>query len=335
MHDLDQAISGLLDQKDERGIIEILKTSKARGDYVLTYTPTGEKFSLLASAIPKGWTELALHLIEQGADVNKREGQTPLMLACAIGNRPVIEALIVRGAKMDVKSSKSDGETDDTALMISGEKHDAWAVKRLLEAGADPSVLNYRNQSAVHQALVPQPTPAATEVVTALLEAGCPLLGTELHYPVSRRDVAMTRLLIDRGCPLDAMFGHDEYAGPKRGETPLTTAVRAQHSDTTDAPEIGLHPTEAPRVEIVGMLLKAGADPNAPGPKGRTPLMIAVLEKHRRLLEMLLEAGADTAFVPPKTKDGSALDLARKKGADEMVALMEARPGRARGAKGR
>ena len=181
---------------------------------------------------------------------------------------------------MDLKTPKGESESDDTALMIAAEKADLWAVQRLIRAGADAKILNSRKQSAIHSALVPKPSAQAMEVVRELIAAGCPLLGTELHFPVCRRDVEMTRLLLERGCPVDVPFAYNEYAGPKKGETPLTSAVRFQQSDTNDAPEVGLTPTEPQRLEIARILLAAGADPNLFGAKGWTPLMIAVAEKH-------------------------------------------------------
>jgi hypothetical protein len=38
----------------------------------------------------------------------------------------------------------------------------------------------------------------------------------------------------------------------------MTSAVRRQHSDVTDAPEIGLTPTEEQRVEITRLLWRGG-----------------------------------------------------------------------------
>ena len=203
--------------------------------------------------------------------------------------------------------------------MIAAEKADVWAVKRLLRAGAGAKVLNFRKQSAIHSALKPKPSVGVVEIVRALIDAGTPLLGTELHFPVYQRDVEMTRLLLDRGCPLNVPFTYNEYAGPKKGETPLTSAVRSQPIDTTDAPEIGLTPTEPQRLEIARLLLTAGVDPNLPGAKGWTPLMIAVAEKHLELARMLLKAGADPRRVPPNVKIESPAALAAKKGLAEFV----------------
>ena len=322
----DQQISLLLEQKDEKGIIALLEEGRADGDYVLTYHPTGERFPLLFAAIERNWTELALWLVGHGADANlKDHGITALMDACLHEDHRVIEELIARGAKLDVKSPRGGGETDDTALMIAAERHDLWAVERLLRAGADAKILNHKKQSAIHYALEPRPRPHVPDIVRSLLRAGCPLLGTELHFPVFRRDVAMTRLLLDHGVPLDAAYPHDEYAGPKKGETPLTTAVRWQHSDTTDAPEIGLVPTAEQQVEIEAILLAAGAGLDVPGPKGWTPLMIAVGQKHRPLAQMLLRAGADPNLAPAGPKGESAAALATRKGLDEFVAILKER----------
>jgi ankyrin repeat protein len=159
------------------------------------------------------------------------------------------------------------------------------------------------------------------EVVRALVAAGCPLLGTELHYPVCRRDVATTHLLLGLGCPPDEPFGFNESDGPKKWETPLTTAVRTRHTDEDDLPELGLPCTEPQRLEVTSLLLAAGADPNRPGAKGLTPLSIAVGQRHLGLAEMLVGAGADPDFVPPGGKGKSPAALAAEKGVGEFVRL--------------
>jgi ankyrin repeat protein len=318
----DRQVSRLLDKEDEQGILAMVRDGAVGADDPVTYAPAGETVWLLPAAIRRGWTDLALELIQRGADIDRREqGQTPLMFACAFQNHPVIEVLVERGAKLDLKTPKGESESDDSALMIAAEKADVWAVKRLLRAGANAKVLNFRKQSAIHSALKPKPSVGVVEIVRALIDAGTQLQGTELHFPVYQRDVEMTRLLLDRGCPLNVPFTYNEYAGPKKGETPLTSAVRSQPIDTTDAPGIGLTPTEPQRLEIARLLMAAGADPNLPGAKGWTPLMIAVAEKHLELARMLLKAGADPRRVPPNVKIESPAALAAKKGLEKFMQL--------------
>jgi ankyrin repeat protein len=294
--EIDLEISRLIDKEEPASLLAFVREAELPADYVVTYSKTREQFRLLSTAVTRRWTDLAVYLIENGADVNRKEhGVTALMDACLAKDHVTIEALLARGAKLDLKSPRGGGEADDTALMSAAEQQDAWAVKRLLQAGADPTITNYLKQSAIHYALMPRPIPGATEIVIALLDAGCPLVGTEIHFPVCRRDVEMTWLLIERGSPVDVSIPYSEYAGPKKGETPLTTAVRTQMSDITDEPAVGLFPTHALRLEITRMLLGAGADPNIPGAKGQKPLTIAIRQKTPDLEDILIAAGAEEA----------------------------------------
>ncbi|KAG9346086.1 hypothetical protein JZ751_007904, partial [Albula glossodonta] len=46
-------------------------------------------------------------------------------------------------------------------------------------------------------------------------------------------------------------------------------------------------------VAVASLLIKAGADVNARDKNGKTPLMVAVLNNHEKLVQLLLEKGAD------------------------------------------
>lgn len=79
--------------------------------------------------------------------------------------------------------------------------------------------------------------------------------------------------------------------------------------------------------DIVKTLLHYKADPNIPDEDGDTALSI-VIKRHShnidyclRLVRILLEAGAD--FGIKNKKDKTALDIARKKGFEELVELIE------------
>jgi hypothetical protein len=126
-------------------------------------------------------------------------------------------------------------------------------------------MIKYRHETAIHHALMcyfvkPHPKPEATEIVNLLLEAGCPLLGTELHYSVYRRDVAMTKLLLDHGSPANvalAANGSHEKDGPRKGDTPLVVE-RMNSIDLIDG-NFDFEPTDARRAAITELLQSAGA----------------------------------------------------------------------------
>lgn len=74
-------------------------------------------------------------------------------------------------------------------------------------------------------------------------------------------------------------------------------------------------------LEIVRLLLAAGADPNVRQQAGFTPLQAAALHGDLEMVEVLLDAGADPAL---RSDDGkSAADLAREKGHAAVVTRLE------------
>jgi len=98
---------------------------------------------------------------------------------------------------------------------------------------------------------------------------------------------------------------------PSSNETPLTAAIRAKDAARVAAAiaagadargmDTEFHMplvTLAALVgddEVVQRLLDAGADPNAPGGDGRTPLHAAAFAGHLPIVQRLLEAGANSA----------------------------------------
>ena len=91
--------------------------------------------------------ELAHALIERGADVN-RKGWTPLHYAATRGHRDMMRLLLDNHAYID---SESDNGT--TPLMMAAFYASPLAVKLLLEEGADPTLINHGNASALDLAM--------------------------------------------------------------------------------------------------------------------------------------------------------------------------------------
>jgi len=112
---------------------------------------------------------------------------------------------------------------------------------------------------------------------------------------------------------LAAFFGHRAIVEflLKNGADVKTAARNAQKVTA-------LHGAVARRdVEIVKMLLEAGADPNARQERGFAPLHDAAANGNARLVELLLTHGA---LADAKTDDGKApADMAAERGHKEVV----------------
>lgn len=108
---------------------------------------------LMASA-NRNIKELAVYLLDRGADVNRRvdvkdshlNGNTPLFFA--VGNRPIFDLFLERGADPLARNSR-----DETLLhqaLCSHEETDF--IKYLLDLGVDPALRNRFGQNAAEYA---------------------------------------------------------------------------------------------------------------------------------------------------------------------------------------
>ena len=90
--------------------------------------------SLLIRAIVSGYKDIALALLEAGADVHAKDsnGWTALHWACAMGSKEMVEALINRGSRVN-KEGRFEGRTP---LILAEEKGRKAISMCLLRAGA-------------------------------------------------------------------------------------------------------------------------------------------------------------------------------------------------------
>jgi len=230
--------------------------------------------------------ELVRACLQAGADVNALvgHGHTILHRAAMWADGAVIALLLQAGA--DVNARDDD---DETPLHLAAENSNLAAVTILLEAGADVHARGgYWPSTPLHVAARHE----GAEVVNALLDAGADVnagaggYGTPLMYAAEMRGTiteAVTALL-------DA--GADVNLANASGTTPLLQTM---------VPRLlpGAHS------ELPLKLLALGADPNARGDRGLTPLYKAAwaVADGPRVIRALLEAGADPGTL---TNDGAS-----------------------------
>jgi len=104
-------------------------------------TAVGETPLMLAAI--QNQVELCQVLIDRGADVN-RPGWTPLHYAATRGHREVIRLLLEHDAYIDSESSQGV-----TPLMLAARYGSPLSVKLLLEEGADPTLADSKNATAL------------------------------------------------------------------------------------------------------------------------------------------------------------------------------------------
>ena len=261
-------------------------------------------------------------LLDRGANVNAREaerGQTALMAAAAGKHADVVKALIEHGAEVNART-----ESGFTSLMFAAQQGDLESARTLVANGADVNAVAARYGDALTVA-----TAGGHEAVALFLveEGSDPNVAdadgiTPLHYAMAR---GMAEII--SAAPTSAY--DDAYKVRPANMRELTKAlvegganpnVQIKKVLVTFGTTVGLHGPGVPSmvdatpfllaatsadVNLMRMLLAAGADPQLPGRGNTTPLMAAAGgawngyrredEKEMALeaVKLLVELGAD------------------------------------------
>jgi ankyrin repeat protein len=141
----EKGVAALLVAMQSESPKSALVLAKHPQTHIHMQTQLGETPLMLAAI--NNQIDLAQTLIQRGADVNK-PGWTPLHYASTRGHREMMRLLIENEAYID-----SESENGTTPLMMAAYFASPLAVKLLLEEGADPTLVNSANVSALDMAL--------------------------------------------------------------------------------------------------------------------------------------------------------------------------------------
>ncbi len=306
--------------------------------------------SALYEAVRKQSIDMARMLIAKGADVNfvneQNIGATPLMMAAAYNEIPIVNLLLETGADVNLPDTNGDPAINWAAYYGYTD-----VAEQLLKAGADTEQVGHGNPREIamrrgHQDFVrlmaraaeielPSPDTAlliegvATENMDAIEDAlalgtsanatdfsGRPILGLAARTG----NVELVARLVEAGAEADAV---DEI-----GFSPLMEAVRDNKIDVARylisldadvnrrsyANALYLTPMHMAGLsgnpDMVQLLADAGADIDPKGRENGTPLLWTLGEGKMDAVMKLLELGAD-----PHHKNSygfSAADFARQ-----------------------
>jgi len=251
----------------------------------------------------KQFFELVDTLIKKGADVNakKNDGDAPLHRAY-ICNVDVIRLLIEKDA--DVNAS---GRFGWRPIHMASRHGSIENVRFLIEKGADVKARDNAGDTSLHSAS----RSGNVVIVRFLIEEGLDVNvrdnegKTSLHSASQSGNVVMVRFLIEKGVDINARSNDGKTLLHAAGSaemmqfllenSALTVNVRDNNGYSTLHSVISssFSHNSSILVEMVRFLIEKGADVNARGQHGETPLFGAALRSKIEVLHLLIENGAD------------------------------------------
>ena len=251
----------------------------------------------LFAAAEANCATLATHLVNEGASVAARDrlGGTALPHAARAGHAPVIRLLLARGAELNIRTVEGT-----TPLFVAVEQNRTAAAQALVEAGAD---VNIPGKGAV------TPLGAAaingnSTLIDLLLERGAdPALAdlggkVPIVYAAGRGFTPVVSRLLAAGTDVNARYGN-------RLTVLMWAAGHANDVPVDDG------------VQLVTMLLDRKAEVDARDDRGRTALMTAAELGHAEIVGLLLKHGAD-----PNARDLAGKKAADLTSAEPVRALL-------------
>ena len=294
-----------------------------------TYTTVEHTYpetTALYRAAQEGWFEIVHFLIGQGADVNtknrqgdpilfdviengdekiarllleyeaksKSDGTTALHIACSYPTRALVRLVLDYGAYIDAKDPSGQ-----TPLYLATVGNFPSIVKLLLEEGARPNIIISGRRTALYKS----GDNDTSDIVELLLRYGAdPDLGygrlgeTKIYKAAWYNRLELVELLLQFGADVNIRNRKlmESYKGVREKVVHgILSGLSKEHAVMNAWGKGALHAAAYQGYEeMVQVLLSAGADFEAVGNDGTTPLYLAAQQKHRGVVQILLKAGA-------------------------------------------
>jgi uncharacterized protein len=291
--------------------------------------------SPLYVAAMRGHEDIARMLLEAGANVKarKKDGTTALIRAAASGHQGLVSLLLDNGSHIDEKDNLGR-----TSLMWAASQGGEPVVRLLLSRGANVNIHSSGiGDGALHRACIK----GCISTVRLLVDCGADVDSagikgsTPLMWAAKKGYEAVVQFLLAKGAKVDckddegataitvaAVEGHD-------GIVRLLLAKCLDKKEIIDAKSNGLTPLHLAIMKgherVVGSLLNGGASVESKFISGSgeqfNMLHLAADTGHKGIVRMLLDKGAEW-----NAKNGvgaTALDLARNQGHMEVVLLLQ------------
>ena len=280
-------------------------------------------------------------LVGRGADPDLRwQEVSPRGVARLRGSWAAYEAAMDRGIQARAPEPEPEPEIPPLIALIFSDDASLEDIRAALAAADDLGAVDHRGRTALHAAVASHRADGL-EVVEMLLDAGADIHAanqssgnTALHFAAAAGNLEIARLLLARGAdrlvrnganllPADLLPGEmtpDTAAGFAfrfllAGIDDASWGIRAALEAGANPNEIGprgqtpLHAViasgRADGLELVGILLDAGAYIHAPDSGGNTALHHAAIAGDAEIAWLLLTRGADRS-----TRNGEGLTAA-------------------------
>jgi ankyrin repeat protein len=242
-----------------------------------------EAFRPLTAAVRGDNIEMVKFLLESGADPNLKDtglamppAGTALENASESGNVEMAKLLLERGADINLKGYWPP-------LRTALSHGNAEMVGFLLSQGAKwESVWLWQAIASGRPEILRQMIAVGADVNVRSEDGGTPLI-----YAAGHSDPEYTKLLLAAGAKVNAQ-------SHVRKETPLTRAAKAGY------------------LEIVEILLAAGADSSMPGPRGKTAEQIARMFGRKDVAKFLRDKANQKQTHPSIKSTGAERGLHRR-----------------------
>lgn len=260
-----------------------------------------------ADPAPLRWTPL-MHAVVFGAleDLKAQEvtaedlaardrwERTPWLHAVCAGSVEKAQWLLERGSDRN-----AHGRGGDTALMYAAGRDDATMTEWLLTLGLDVNEATGFGDTALHEAA----SHAAVHVIPLLLASGANM-AAENHVhaqPIDEAsEIETVRLLVQAGADINHVSGTGDWrlkSAAEDGDIEFARALLKLGAsvETTSTGETALHAAvKADNLDMMRLLLDAGADPNAQDVDEYGLLWFA---RTLEAVDILLDAGTDVHLV--------------------------------------
>ena len=248
-----------------------------------------ERWPPLIKAAQKELVPIGRVLLTAGADVNALDayGQTALHWAAYRGNLNFVDLLLEAGIRLNIRDD--DGRT---ALYVAVENRRIAVIEQLIAAGADLNVTNNTGETVLHKACMS----GNVELALLLLRAGA---DPAQRNSVGSQPLTQARLMDKEDCvaavvdfltaqayaaTLAELGLREDDALPETFYERLAT--RQSEAALVEWVHLG-------RTDVVAGLLRAGCSPDVCDGYYKSLLSLASEARHVELVTLLLAAGAD------------------------------------------